>query len=102
MGKMGRPVRAMPLDFAVRWIEFDNWEEAQDYWGAHTRVLQRWLAEAGGSELETRRHRAKDARRAVKNRARRKNYVLGNRLTYRKTSDISRLSSMTLDLDRAD
>ena len=83
--KMGRPLRAMPANFADLWPTMDSWEEAQSTWSARTALLSRWLDETGERELlERARIRCKRKRREVAWRARCKNYVLGNSLSYGK------------------
>lgn len=63
MGAMGRPPRPMPDDFPEV-FEVMGWEAA-DHYGTNPRKIAQWADQTGRETLRTRR----------------RNYVLGNRLS---------------------
>lgn len=66
MSIMGRPCRLIPADFTEVYERL-GWE-ARDHYGVRTDTFTRWVNEQGREPL----------------RNRRRNYVLGNRLSYLK------------------
>lgn len=61
---MGRPSRSMPDDFPEVFVR-EGWEGAPAHYGTRGDKIARWLEQAGREELKKRR----------------RNYVLGNRLS---------------------
>ena len=78
-GRLGRPHRGIPDNFAERWVRV-GWFGAPDEFGAHTRSIGRWLDECGRDEMILARKRYLDAQRTIAGRARRKRYVMGRTL----------------------
>jgi len=74
-----RPYRPKPSNFREVYLQI-GWDGIEDYFGTNWRVIRRWIEEEGKEQLKADRAAHVESKRAQA-RKRRKNYIMGRRLS---------------------